>query len=238
MADMDMNLYVLSTWSVYHTTLPFLFISRLMFLAHRAHIGFRFTTAKQQAIVFGDLSHTVIHPFFIYFAQLFGCNLYQERKGEYCYLYTMCIYLRLTREAMAAMKEEYDPLSFAEACHLMSLFCVYNHYAVLGKQYFLKAIETIKPYGIRFVLQPSGNPAVPHSSSWPYCSEETGERVVFLSQLIYLQFHLRLILGAIEDLSYDLRQQFMNEVSVGILHFPPIYFSYDLNSTVALSRCI
>jgi hypothetical protein len=94
-------------------------------------------------------------------------------------------------------------------------------------------METIKAHDIRFVVQSSGNPAVPHSSSWPYCSEESGERVVFLSQMIYLHFHFHLTIGVAEDVAYDLRQQFSKELPVGILPFPPFIF----HTTLAWQVC-
>jgi hypothetical protein len=172
----------------------------------------------------GDLSNTVIHPFFIYFSQLFGCNIFQEHKGEYSYLYTMCLYLRLTKEAIASMREDDDPLSFAEACQFMSLWCTYNHNTILGNQYFVKAMRIVTKYNIRFVSRYPGTPSQPHTPSWPLFSDEIAERVVFLSQLIYLQLHLRLITGDSDDLCYDLRHQFLNELPVCSLLFLPITF--------------
>ena len=172
----------------------------------------------------GDRSNTVIHPFFVYFAQLFGCNIFQERNGEYSHLYTMCIYLRLTKEAIASMSEDDDPLSFAEACQFMSLWCTYNHNTILGKEYFVKAIQIVNKYDIRFVSQSPRNPSQPHAPSWPRFSDEIAERVVFLSQLICLQVHLHLITGDSEDICYDLRQQFLNELPVRSLLFSSITF--------------
>jgi hypothetical protein len=153
---------------------------------------------------------------------MLGCNLYQERKGEYCFLYTMCIYLRQTKEAMMSMREEDDPLSYAEACHFMALLCVYNHNGILGKEYFMKAMRVVDTYDIRFAPRFESNNAVssPHSSS----GEQLLARVALLCQLIYFQLHSTLIIGETEDLCYDLRLQFMKELPVHILSSPPPRF--------------
>jgi len=196
---------------------------RLIFLNFRLQIGFQFTTAKHQAIISGDVTHSVIHPFFIYFAQLFGCNIYQEQKGEYCYLYTLCMYLRLMREAFVTMYEDDDPLSFAEVCQFVSLWCTYNHNAILGVQYFIKAMDVVKRHDIRFVSRPASNHSQPYRSSCSESPEEILERMAFLTLLIYHQTHLQLVTGKSEDLSYDLRQQFFKELPVLISSLCSIY---------------
>jgi hypothetical protein len=192
-----------------------MFSSRLIFLSYRFEIGFQFTKAKEQAIIGGDLSNTVIHPFFIYFAQLLGSNLYQELKGEYCFLYTMCIYLQQTRDAMVSMREEDDPLSYAQARHFMALLCMYNHNVALGRQYFATILQTVQRYDIRFVSRYEYSTLRERPSSDPV-SEEFAERTVFLSQIIYFQLHCILITGEADDLCRDLRRQFTRELPVRI----------------------
>lgn len=60
--------------------------SRLLFFVHRVQFGLYFPPAKRQAIILGDTSGIVVHPF-MYFAQLVGCHFYQEPQRVFFLLH-------------------------------------------------------------------------------------------------------------------------------------------------------
>lgn len=130
-------------------------------------------------------------------------------------MHTMCIYLRLAREAIETMREGDDPLSYVEACHLMSFWYTYNDNALLGMEYFTKAVRTIKRHDIRLL---------PRSLDNFSFSEEVAETVISLSQLVYLQHYLCPITSDLDqDPCFDLKQQFLKEVPVRV---PPLFLYY------------
>jgi len=187
---------------------------RLFFLAHRSQLGFRFTSAKQEAILSGDLSNTIIHPFFIHFAHLFGCNMYQEHRGHYSHLLLLDAHLHFARDALLSMKEGDDPLSFAQACFLMFLVCIYNQNIYLGSRYMKLVAGTIKRNDIRFVPRHTvGYMANQHiNSPVSEFSEEVHERGSFLSEVLYSEVDLILLTGGKETALLDLHTQFQQEL--------------------------
>jgi hypothetical protein len=180
--------------------------------------SFCFPSAKRQAILQGDLSNTVIHPFFIRFATMFGCNLYSERRKDYIFASNLDVYIRLAWESIASMAEEDDPLSFAQAHQFMSLACIYNHDLSLGRQLLKEAVRIIRRNNIRFV--PSQDLYEDERKRMPATSlpEKDHERISFLSELIFSEVYIKILSGDADwEMSSDLHHQFLKELSVRIL---------------------
>jgi hypothetical protein len=181
----------------------------MLFINFRLQFGFRFTFAKEQAIVLGDLSNTIIHPFFIHFAHMFGCNIYLEQQRNYVQLPILGVHLQLALASLVEMTED-DPLSFAQACFFMMIACMYNYNSALGKRCLNLVISTVRRNDIRYVSL--------FRVHVPDFTEEVHERASFLSELICAEVDMILVTGEKHVVLTDLRKQFTQELLVrGIL---------------------
>jgi hypothetical protein len=162
--------------------------SRIIFLSQRFANGVYLPTTKQQALILGNLSNTTIHSFFVHFAHLVGCHMYQEFQGRFSLLYIQAIHLRLALEALATMVEEDDPFSLARAYHYMAMAYAYTRNVRYSKHCLRKSVDIIQRRKIRCVAitvgdstqrEPDVLPPVP-----PF-TEEVHERVAFLAQMLY-----------------------------------------------------
>jgi hypothetical protein len=162
--------------------------SRVIFLSRRLLNGVHLETRKQQALILGDLSNTIIHPFYVHFAHLVGCHMYQEYQGHFGLLYIQAVHLRLSLEALATMVEEDDPVSLARANHFMAMAHAYTRNVRSSKYYLRKTVDIIQRRQIRCVPI-SRTDSAHHESKVltkvPPFSEEVHERVVFLAQMLY-----------------------------------------------------
>ena len=208
--------------------------SRFIFWTHRAQLGFRFTNAKEQAILLGDLSHTVVHPFFIHFAHMFGCNIHLEQRRDYVNLQTLVFHIRSTLAALAEMSED-DPLLLAQACLLMTFACLYNHNTRLSRRYLHLTIGIVKRNDIRLVPRtPLHGMTDDPPLSYP---EEVPERISFLINLMYSEVLLTHISGSAPVLLSDLWEQFEHELPVcsSLTH---ICFHLSLSYVVFTTDCL
>lgn len=123
--DLNMNLRVEVRYDFLSSTADHYDSSRLLFLCHRLIYGIHIPFAKQQAILVGDLSSAIVHPFYVYFANLSGCVFYQERKGHQFLSCVESAHLQSTLDALGTMVEENDPFTMAQANFLMGM--AYGH---------------------------------------------------------------------------------------------------------------
>lgn len=192
--------------------------SRQLFITHRDAVSFRFTTPARKAILQGDLSGKAIHPFFVHYGAMAGSNLYQEYHRDYSLMHILEQHLESACREMARMKEETNPLAFAQAHHLMSLACSYNQNVTLAERFLEKAIDIVQRNDIRFVPNKKG--------PLPGLTEEVHERVSFLCELIYSEIQMRIMTGKVGEFCVQLHKQFREDLPVRV---------FRLNHTVANS---
>jgi hypothetical protein len=192
--------------------------SRLVSLMHRLQFGIYFAFEKQNAILLGDMSGIVVHPFFIHFAHLHGCHLYQERQRKFSLLHIEEKYSRLASASLQSMNEEEDPFSTALASHYMSMLCLYSHAAQPGKYLHEKAVEIINKHDIRFVPR---TVTAGTALDVVECKilEEMHERAAHLSQIIFTEVNYNFVARETLDMCSDLEKQFRNELPVCITFF-------------------
>lgn len=150
--------------------------------------------AKLQALINGDLSGAIIHPFFIHLANLAGAHFWQERAGGYCLLHLQAGYLQSTLDSFATMEEDTDPLSIAQACwSMMMLYGMVQRPKALRQ--LKRCMEILQRNNIRFVPLPSDHedPNIPSPCSPPEFTEYVHERAAFLAQIVYAEAFLYLI---------------------------------------------
>lgn len=116
-------------------------------------------------------------------------------------------HLHLTKLALVSMREEDDPLSFAQACFFMFYAYMYNQDRQRGKRYLILAAEAIIRNKIRATPQDS-------SSSVPALTEEVHERISFLAEVLCCEGDLVLVSGGIFPLLGEIDRQFEEELPV------------------------
>jgi hypothetical protein len=148
------------------------------------------SSAKQQALILGDTSNTVVHPFFVHFAHLAGCQFYQQLQGRFNLSHVEATHQKLTLTSLTSMNEE-DLLSLAQANIWMGLGCIYRRLFRQAKPYMKTSLQIIRK-NIRFF---GGDTTTRQEKSMisPVPPEEVHERVVFLSQVLYIEAAVYLI---------------------------------------------
>jgi len=165
--------------------------------------GLYFSSAKHQAIILGDTSGTVVHPFFIHFAQLAGCHFYQERRGEFFLLRLEAMYLDMVWDSFKDMIEDGDSFAVAQAYQLMSLAYFYSQHTHLGRKLFQKAIALFRTHWIDF-----------STPSLPDLTESLQERMAFLGEAIYTEIDCTFLFGFVQEFTLDLEYGFRHELPV------------------------
>lgn len=135
---------------------------------------------------------------------MFGVNVYQEQRQDYSHMTLMNKYLEQTKAALLDMREEHDPLSFAQACFFMFYAYMYNHNRRMAKHYFAIGAKVIKRHQIRLVT----------SNSPPVLTEEEYERIAFLAEMCSSEVDLVLVSGGLAPLLGYLLSQFEVELPV------------------------
>jgi hypothetical protein len=217
--------------------------SRLLFLSRQVVLGMYIPLVKRQALLTADLSHKRIHPFFVHFAHLVGCQLYQELRGQYILLSIQAVHLRLTLDVLEKMVEEEDPFIFAQANFYVGIAHAYGINAYReAKRYCQTAVQVFRRNNIRFVSVSTGHDVESKREDL----EELHERTVFLGHMLYLETHVYLIGQPSATMEFEIGEDFKVELpvhSIFLIHLRPsddrffVYRSYILSSiSTSISR--
>jgi hypothetical protein len=163
-----------------------------------------FSNIYYQVIVSGDLSGTAVHPFFIHFANLAGCHIYQQHQQSFSLLATEAMHLRLTLAQLDNMQEEDDPVAFSTAHALMAIASFCTHMFPTGLRYLRTAIGVLDKRGIDL------------------CSIETTrdfsgsnhQKFSLLMSILYAETLLQIVLGCGQGMAAKIEHQFRYDVPV------------------------
>jgi hypothetical protein len=174
-----------------------------LFFTHRTQFGLYFPQSKQQAIIIGNTSGTVVHPFFIHFAQLAGCHFYQERRGEFFLLHLEAMYLDMVWDSFRDMTKDDDSFDAAQAYQLMALAYLYSQDSDRGRRFFQKSIALFRTHWIDFSISPP-----------PDLTESLWERIAFLGEAIWTEIDCAFMFGIEQEFTSDLEFGLCNELPV------------------------
>ena len=138
----------------------------------------------------GDISGTVVPPFFVYYAELSGRHQYQLSRMEFSLWGSQGVLAQLAFRFLSMIKLE-DPFTFAQANWAVALAMMVVGNPNLAWKYYRRAITVIRKYDIRFA--PSANTnhlEIPPTTAGLIPSEEDHERVAFLAKVLYLEAFL------------------------------------------------
>jgi hypothetical protein len=216
--DMNLTLQVFCRLSI--VTCSLAVVSRIVYLRHRYHVGGYLPRVKCDALLRGDTSNAVIHPFFIYFAHALGSRLYQESTGVPSFLLVTVVSMQLAWEALASTREEDDPFTMAQIYQVLSTGFIHCGRLRAAGPLIERAVGILKRNNIRFVPISSSDAAqvgANISAGTSQCSEEVRERAACLARLMQSEYHLHLVAGETEVVCSDLETQFRYELPVRIL---------------------
>jgi hypothetical protein len=165
--------------------------SRLLCLSYDLVHGDICTSAKAQAIMLGDISGTVISPFFVYFAELSGRHQYQLLRMEFSLWGSQRVLVQRCFRYLSMIRPEEDPFTFAQAHWAIALAMTVVGNPNLARKHFRRATTVIRRHDIRFApLTNTYYSETPSTTNGFIPSEEDHERVAFLAKILYLEAFL------------------------------------------------
>lgn len=188
-----------------------------MFLLQRFVYGVHFPPKKLDALLLGDTSSRIVHCFFIHFAHFVGAQFYQERLGSYSAVAIQARHLRLSWDALKTMKEESDPLAFAQANFYIGCAYTYVQSMQIGKRYLKRAVEIIDRRKFRFVPISVGDTSDHELKSFLPSAEPLDlmlERVSLLSQMVFIEVMSYLLGQPSSILGYHFGDKYRSELLV------------------------
>lgn len=161
------------------------------------------------------LAGTTLSMLSVFEAENFGSQLYRAVPGVFPYLYHQALCTQMLWEALLSLHADEDPFGYVQVHQaLASGFLCICVPTLRTRRLLVKSIATAQKYQLRFVCHPG-------TQQIPNFSDEVHERVVCLSQLIYLQICLNLLDKRKEVPLYDLEKQFEQDLPVCLQHHFP-----------------
>jgi len=186
--------------------------SRDLAFSHALRLGICFTSLKEKFIRNGDMSGRVVHPWFVWFMNVMGIHLHQERRHLWEELRIQGTITQIILQMVYDMQEsEQPPLLMLHVVSYMALACTYTHTIVPGQRYLLRCHKMVKKHGFGLVgptwidASSRGSPStVDRPSEY---TEEKHELVSILLHLMYLQCIHCLLYNKCHGLFADLEAQ-------------------------------
>ena len=176
-------------------------------------LGIRFTSERQQALLGGDTSGTIIHPFFIPAAEALGIYFCKGTASSPAVVRLHAKHVKISREWLAKIFKGCDWELRAQVALWVTSSAVTlalnDHYTLL---YMQRGCEAVNTAGLRFI---------PAHGRPPVFSEELHEKLSVLSQIIYLENFLSLALGGGEPtMTARIEKEFRHQLGVRLT---PLY---------------
>lgn len=171
--------------------------SRIIFLSYDLVHGNGYTSAKAQAIMLGDVSGTVIPPFFVYYAELSGRHLYQALRMEFPLWKSQGMLTQLTFRFLSMIRLEDDPFTFAQAHWMVAIAMLVIGNPNLAWKHYRRAITAIRKHDIRFAPKLITHQGMLSIATGSIPSEGDHERVAFLAKILYFDTFLHFYISGL-----------------------------------------
>ena len=183
-------------------------ISRIATLEQLGKFGIYLTGPKQAAVMRGDISNTVIHPFFVPGTVGLGMRLRASAETPPEMLRLLhAKYGQLAFEQAAEISKGNDANLKAQVFLYMAAACLYGRWFGPSRQYLTKTCIALNAAGLRFT---------PATGRPPAFTEDVHERLVTLSQAIYFENYYYLAVDGTEPMMTDrIEKEFRHELEVG-----------------------
>lgn len=203
LGELDTKLYVSLRCSLMELIRPF---SRLGALSRLNKMGILFTSQKQQALLRGDTSGAVIHPFFIPAAQSVGMHFFEGMDDSPVMIKRQARHIQRSLEILADIFKGHDLELTARAALWITAATIITTTTHFSHFYLKKSCEAIDTSGLQFI---------PTYGRPPEFSEELHEKLSLLSQAIYFENYLFLTHGGAEPtMTARLEKGFRHQLQV------------------------
>ena len=203
LGELDMKLYASLRCPSMELIRP---SSRLNMLCRLNKMGILFTSRKQQALLRGDISGTIIHPFFISAAQFLGMHFCRGMEDSPAMIKRQARHLQRTLELLADVFNGPDVELEAQAALWAAAGSIIMPVTHLDPLYIKKSCEAINTAGLQFI---------PTYGRPPEFSEDLHEKLSLLSQAIYFENYLFLTYdGAEPTMTARLEKEFRHHLQV------------------------
>lgn len=216
--ELDMRLYVHSSPLAPFPKLTPSF-SRLRAMCRLGKFGIRFASEKQQALLRGDTSGSIIHPFFILAAQSLGMQLCEDMGNSPAMVVLYAKYVQKSLEFLTDLLDQFaagpQRELQAQAFLWITMGSIVMRLSHVTSAYIKKACEAVDLGGLRFV---------PTYDRPPVFSEQLHEKLSVLSQIIYFENFLLLTRGGVQPtMSARIEKEFRHKLQVLPYHPHRLY---------------
>ena len=172
-------------------------------------MGLVISEDQRKALIHGDMQSGAIHAFFIHYAHVWGCHLYQQFRYDFVLLFLQSIYVYMAVGSLSTIKEKQSPILLTQALLLISEMYFHTHHLDFGLNYLEKAAGVVKRNGLRFVMRSHNSATGPVS-----VTADIKQRVGLLSQLMFVETELFLLTGRKPNLFEELEVEFKFDLAV------------------------
>lgn len=172
-------------------------------------MGLVISEDQRKALIHGDMQSGAIHAFFIHYAHIWGCHLYQQFRYDFVLLFLQSIYVYMAVESLSTIREKDNPILLTQALLMTSEMYFHTHHPDFGLKYLEMAAGVVKKNGLRFVMRSRSSAHGPID-----VTEDIRQRVGLLSQLLYVETELFLLAGRKPDLFEELEAEFKFDLAV------------------------
>lgn len=144
--------------------------------------------SKQQAIILGDKSGTFVHPFYVDFAHLFGCLIYQRKSPNQSFQNLEAGFFTAALESLASVKESEDAFTYAQAHWFMAYGYLTQLRYPSAEKYLESCVRAIEGNPMAF-LPHLVRAEAPEDNE---VSEQSQDRMALLASLISYRTLLRI----------------------------------------------
>jgi hypothetical protein len=187
--DLDLSMYVslpgLGRFHGVGGTEGLIFGSRLNALCRLNKLGLYFTKERQDAVLRGDTSNSVVHRHFVDGTQVMGMHFCGPGESP-ARVRLQAKYLQIAWESLIQLNQTNREREKVQALVLVAHGFVILRLSTSAQLYFLKACKIIEKAKLRFL--PEHEPPAKFS-------EQVREEASVLSQVIYLENLLYLMVG-------------------------------------------
>ena len=168
---------------------------------------------KQDAVLRGDLSNTIVHPFFVHASA--GLGMYFSAGIGY----TPAMGLLRAKHAQRAFEQladingGIDAYLTVHAFFSLASMALHSRWPGSAREFLTRTSIALNAAGLRFV---------PATGRPPVLTEDVRERVVVLSQVIYLESYMFLAVDGVEPkMTVRIEKEFRHDLQVRVRSLDP-----------------
>lgn len=181
-------------------------VSRLKILCRLNKLGIRFNSEKQQALLRGDTSGAVLHPWFIYGAQALGMYFCEGMGSSVAMVYLHAKYIQMSTEFIADMFKTRNWEVVSQATVWIMAGSIILKLGNVAHRWVRPGCEAITA---------ARHQIIPACGQPPEFSEALHEKLSILTQAIYFENFLFLACGGVEPtMTAKLEVEFRHQLRV------------------------